>query len=337
MTKKEALDYLNPGGNPELHLQWRAGIIKKARKAPQKQTHNASPPGVTMHHLETSVMAIVETLANRKREQNEALYRKITWKLIPFLCLCYLAAYLDRINVGFTGLQMADQLQLSEAAFGLGAGLFFVGYILFEVPRRTDPAARRRQGVDCPAPRDHLGPAFRLYEIAGHYPQPVLHHPLFTWRSGSRLPARSTVLSDAVVRLLPSRPHHCAVHDRLYLPSAGGPAVRAGSWDILICATGCTAGNGCFAGRHSQRIVGRTHVLGAAEQLSTGQMAVRGRKTNALQTIWPDDAEASHSKHSFRDGFFNLKVWMLGGIDFSILLSAYAMGFWMPTLSRLPA
>ena len=62
------------------------------------------------------------------------LYRKIAWRLIPFLCFCYLAAYLDRINVGFAKLQMAEQLQLSEAAFGLGAGLFFVGYILFEVP-----------------------------------------------------------------------------------------------------------------------------------------------------------------------------------------------------------
>ncbi|TLG89053.1 MFS transporter, partial [Pseudomonas edaphica] len=47
-----------------------------------------------------------------------------------------------------------------------------------------------------------------------------------------------------------------------------------------------------------------------------------------------DEADATGSKHSFRDGFFNLKVWMLGGIDFSILLSAYAMGFWMPTFIR---
>lgn len=52
------------------------------------------------------------------------LYHKITWKLIPFLCFCYLAAYLDRINIGFAKLQMLDQLHFSETAFGLGAGLF---------------------------------------------------------------------------------------------------------------------------------------------------------------------------------------------------------------------
>ncbi|OQV64710.1 hypothetical protein AK51_26940 [Serratia nematodiphila DZ0503SBS1] len=80
-------------------------------------------------------MAIVDTpLAGKADAESLLLYRKITWKLIPFLCLCYLAAYLDRINVGLAKLQMADALQLSEAAFGLGAGLFFVGYILFEVP-----------------------------------------------------------------------------------------------------------------------------------------------------------------------------------------------------------
>lgn len=50
-----------------------------------------------------------------------------------------------------------------------------------------------------------------------------------------------------------------------------------------------------------------------------------------------DDAEADHGKHSFRDGFFNLKVWMLGGIDFAILLSAYAMGFGCRPSSKPPA
>ena len=57
-------------------------------------------------------------------------------------------------------------------------------------------------------------------------------------------------------------------------------------------------------------------------------------KAQLAADLAADDAEGKDSKHSFRDGFFNLKVWMLGGIDFSILLSAYAMGFWMPTFIR---
>src|ERR1700761_2466689 len=60
--------------------------------------------------------------------------RKVMWRLIPFLIVCYFVAYLDRVNVGFAKLQMNQAVGLSEAAFGLGAGLFFIGYFLFEVP-----------------------------------------------------------------------------------------------------------------------------------------------------------------------------------------------------------
>ena len=60
--------------------------------------------------------------------------RRIVWRLIPFLCLLYIVAYLDRINVGFAALQMNRDLQLSAAAYGTGAGLFFLGYVLFEIP-----------------------------------------------------------------------------------------------------------------------------------------------------------------------------------------------------------
>jgi len=59
---------------------------------------------------------------------------KIMRHLIPFLILCYFVAYLDRVNVGFAKLHMNQSLGLSEAAFGLGAGLFFIGYFFFEVP-----------------------------------------------------------------------------------------------------------------------------------------------------------------------------------------------------------
>lgn len=64
----------------------------------------------------------------------DAVYRKVSWRLIPLLFLCYIVAYLDRVNVGFAKLQMQDALQFSEAVYGLGAGIFFIGYFLFEVP-----------------------------------------------------------------------------------------------------------------------------------------------------------------------------------------------------------
>jgi ACS family tartrate transporter-like MFS transporter len=60
--------------------------------------------------------------------------RKITWRLIPFLFLLYIVAWLDRVNVGFAALQMNADLKFSESAFGFGSGVFFLGYCLFEVP-----------------------------------------------------------------------------------------------------------------------------------------------------------------------------------------------------------
>lgn len=64
----------------------------------------------------------------------DRMYRRITWRLIPFLMFCYVAAYLDRVNIGFAKLQMLDDLKFSETVYGLGAGVFFIGYFLFEVP-----------------------------------------------------------------------------------------------------------------------------------------------------------------------------------------------------------
>ena len=62
-------------------------------------------------------------LQEQEKEQRQ-LYGRVTWRLVPFFCLCYLAAYLDRINVGLAKLQMQQDLGFSETVYGLGAGLF---------------------------------------------------------------------------------------------------------------------------------------------------------------------------------------------------------------------
>jgi D-galactonate transporter len=65
----------------------------------------------------------------------EALYGKVARRIIPILFICYIAAYLDRVNVGFAKLQMqSDVPEISDAVYGLGAGIFFLGYFIFEVP-----------------------------------------------------------------------------------------------------------------------------------------------------------------------------------------------------------
>ncbi len=64
----------------------------------------------------------------------DSAYRKATARIVPLLVLAFLAAYLDRVNVGFAKLQMAADLQFSNAVYGAGAGIFFLGYFLFELP-----------------------------------------------------------------------------------------------------------------------------------------------------------------------------------------------------------
>ena len=64
----------------------------------------------------------------------DATYRRIAWRLVPFLVFLFILAWIDRVNVGFAKLSMLQDLQFSEAVYGLGAGIFFIGYFLFEVP-----------------------------------------------------------------------------------------------------------------------------------------------------------------------------------------------------------
>ncbi len=64
----------------------------------------------------------------------QALHRKMMWRILPFLFVCYVVSYLDRVNVGFAALTMNKDIGLSATAFGVGAGLFFFGYFIAEIP-----------------------------------------------------------------------------------------------------------------------------------------------------------------------------------------------------------
>ena len=74
------------------------------------------------------------TAASDVAIDGHALYRKITWRLIPYLFLLYIVAYVDRVNVGFAAMDMKRQLNFSDTVYGTGAGIFFLGYALFDLP-----------------------------------------------------------------------------------------------------------------------------------------------------------------------------------------------------------
>lgn len=67
-------------------------------------------------------------------QTEDLAYSKVSRRLIPFLFVCYVFCFLDRVNVGFAKLQMQQQLGFSETVYGLAAGIFFIGYFIFEIP-----------------------------------------------------------------------------------------------------------------------------------------------------------------------------------------------------------
>jgi sugar phosphate permease len=80
---------------------------------------------------QTAVATPAEALSTASLD---AAYRKVTWRVIPFLMALWILAWIDRVNIGFAKLQMLGDLRFTEAVYGLGAGIFFLGYFFFEVP-----------------------------------------------------------------------------------------------------------------------------------------------------------------------------------------------------------
>ncbi|WP_058034488.1 MFS transporter [Burkholderia pseudomallei] len=76
----------------------------------------------------------MSTPFNETSAPRASAFKKIDLRLLSFLTVCYCVAFVDRVNVGFAKLQMQQELGLSDAAYGLGAGIFFLGYVLLEVP-----------------------------------------------------------------------------------------------------------------------------------------------------------------------------------------------------------
>ncbi len=74
------------------------------------------------------------TVAKGSQIDAKKLYSKISWRLIPYIFILYILAYLDRVNVGFAAVEFKRDLHLSNSVYGLGAGIFFLGQLLFDLP-----------------------------------------------------------------------------------------------------------------------------------------------------------------------------------------------------------
>lgn len=266
-------------------------------------------------------------------EDTASIYRKITWKLIPFLCLCYLAAYLDRINIGLAKLQMASDLSLSETAFGLGAGLFFVGYILFEVPSNL---ILQRVGARIWIARIML--TWGLLSTATLLVQTPMQFYIVRFLLGAAEAGFLPGVLFYLTKWFPSwRRSRIIALFMIGLPLSsliGGPlsgwimghfhevyGLRGWQWLFLL------------EGLPSV-LLGVMTFWVLPDSIERANWLSHEEKKAIQSELEKDEGDAKGVKHRLRDGLLNIRVVMLGGIDFSILLSAYAMGFWMPTFIK---
>uniref|UniRef100_UPI00035F6EAA MFS transporter n=1 Tax=Herbaspirillum lusitanum TaxID=213312 RepID=UPI00035F6EAA len=83
-----------------------------------------------MNTIAAAAPANIDTAA----EERDVTFRRVVWRIVPFVTLIWFLAWVDRVNVGFAKLTMMSDLQWSDAVYGAGAGIFFIGYFIFEVP-----------------------------------------------------------------------------------------------------------------------------------------------------------------------------------------------------------
>ncbi|WP_441460617.1 MFS transporter [Burkholderia thailandensis] len=265
-------------------------------------------------------------------------YRKVAFRLIPLIFVCYLFNYLDRVNVGFAKLQMLSELNMSETVYGLGAGIFFVGYVLAGVPSNL---VLRRVGarawiaiimiawgalssallfVKTPASFYALR-FFTGIAEAGFFPGMVLY--LTQWFSAEhRGRAIALFMSAIPVSGVIGGPLSGWMLDHF---SAGQGGLAGWQWLFLLQgAPTIVLGVAVFVLLQDR--------IDDARWLSGDEKAALNR---ALATTTADAARASAGQpRTLRDILLNGAVWKFGIVYFSIQMGVYAINFWLPSIIR---
>ncbi|WP_158939027.1 MFS transporter [Burkholderia sp. S171] len=262
----------------------------------------------------------------------EATYKRVAWRIVPLLFVCYIVAYMDRVNVGFAKLQMLADLGFSDTIYGLGAGFFFLGYFLFEVPsnlllhrfgaRRWIARIMITWAVLSMATACVTTPA-AFYVIrfllgiaeAGFFPGVILY---LTYWFPSHRRGRMTAwfmagnpisgiiggpLSGLVMKLL-----------------AGSFGLSGWQWLFIIEALPAI-------------VMGIVVYHYLDDKIADARWLRPDQK--ALISAEIERESRAHTHGSIRSVLVSARVWLLCFILFGIVMGSYAIGFWQPTLIRL--
>lgn len=261
--------------------------------------------------------------------ETRAVLRKVALRLIPFLCLLYFVAFLDRVNVGFAALTMNADIGLSDAAYGIGAGIFFLGYFLFEVPsnlflkrvgaRRWIARIMFTWGVIAVAMAFVQGPAsfwtlrFLLgVAEAGFFPGMILY--LTYWFPNS---ARAAVIGYFLL----ANPLSSVIGAPLSTLLLDTQIFGLSGWQTMFVVEGLPAVLLAFV------------VLYKLPDSPADAPWLSPQERDTLQAAI--DREQLPDRHeSLREAFLSSRVWLLALIYFGINLGVYGFGFWAPQIIR---
>ena len=263
----------------------------------------------------------------------ESIYSKVSWRIIPLLLIAYMIAYLDRINIGYAQLQMKQTLPFGDAVYGIGAGIFFLGYFLFEVPsnlllerigaRKTLLRIMVLWGLD------------RGGDDVRDDADAVLYCALPARRIRGGLLSRRHPLFHLLVSVGPPRAGHCDLHvrdhdhqrDRRAALRRDPQIFRRRQWLGRVAMAVPGAGS---AGRGT----GRHHLFLSAGQAGRCKLADAGREE-------PAPAQSGARRKGYRRRNRRqpsarcsaIRRSICSSLVYFLLLGAtYTMVFWLPTL-----
>ncbi len=262
----------------------------------------------------------------------KSAYRKIAFRLMPFLMLCYFCAYLDRVNVGFAKLQMMSDLQFSEAVYGLGAGIFFIGYFLCEVPSNIvlHKVGARRWIARIMITWGILSGCFAFVQTewqfytlrfllgvaeAGLAPGLLLY--LTYWFPSYRR-ARMTVLWFIAIPIsgMIGGPLSGLIMDRM----SGVHGWFGWQWMFVIEAIPTV-------------IVGLLVLAVLKDSVQDASWLTQDEKNLVKQELAQDN-QHKEGHASVKEFIADKRLWLLAGIYFCVVMGQYAITFWLPTLIR---
>jgi MFS family permease len=286
--------------------------------------------------------------ANYSAQFEKATFDKVVRHLIPFLFLCYIVAFLDRVNVGFAKLQMASDLQFSDTVYSVGAGIFFIGYFIFEVPSNV---ILERIGARIWIARimitwgiissafmfthqiswGPIAPLFGLTDAeftfyflrfmlgvaeAGFFPGIILY---LTYWFPSEIRARKVALFMTAIAI--SNVIGSPVSGAIMQFMDGANGWRGWQWLFLLEGIPSV-------------IIGFLVFVLLPNGPRSASWLTKDEQDLVLKRIEEDHAGKKDlgQKHSFRDAFADIRVHWLALVYFCGVVCFYAVTFWLPTI-----